>query len=220
MKNVALKPIIAAFSAFLIGVPLFVSAQVSPLCSGATDVSGTCGNGDNIIRLINPNGAANGLLAGAKEQTVCAMIYVFDDDQEMGECCGCPLSSAKLATFSVQANLTSDWAVSGGPEAGDHLNGTVAVVASAPNTIGIPFGPFGSTFVNTGGGGPAGQCLGTACCDPTNQPGYSITTTNNLLGSITHNQIVVGQVPHRPQSHNPESPKSRCSTRPLAIRPT
>src|SRR5271155_5784404 len=21
---------------------------------------------------------------------VCAMIYVFDNDQEMGECCGCP----------------------------------------------------------------------------------------------------------------------------------
>ena len=47
-------------------------------------------NGDNILRLINPNGAANGNLAGAKEQTVCAMIYVFDAHQEMGACCGCP----------------------------------------------------------------------------------------------------------------------------------
>lgn len=50
---------------------------------------------DPVIRLINPNGAANGNLAGAKEQTVCAMIYVFDDDEEMGECCGCPLSSTQ-----------------------------------------------------------------------------------------------------------------------------
>ena len=57
------------------------------------------GAGDNILRLINPNGAANGNLAGAQEQTVCAMIYVFDDDEEMGECCGCPLSSSSAEDF-------------------------------------------------------------------------------------------------------------------------
>jgi len=138
------------------------------------------GNGDNIIRLINPNGAANGNLAGAKEQTVCAMIYVFDDDEEMGECCGCPLSSTRLATFSVEFNLTSDWALTGGPEGGDHSNGSIAIVAAAPNT----------TPLTPGGGGPAQQCLGTACCDPTNTPGYSVTTASNLLGSVTHNQLV------------------------------
>src|SRR5271166_3844446 len=60
------------------------------LCNSTTADTDGCnvgGNGDNIIRLINPNGAANGNLAGAKEQQVCAMIYVFDDDEEMGECC-------------------------------------------------------------------------------------------------------------------------------------
>jgi hypothetical protein len=71
----------------------------------------TAGVGDNILRLINPNGGANGNLAGAKEQTVCAMIYVFDDDEEMGECCGCPLSSTQLATFSTYKNLTSNWGI-------------------------------------------------------------------------------------------------------------
>ena len=141
---------------------------------------------DNIIRLINPNGAANANLAGAKTQTVCAMIYVFDDDEEMGECCGCPLSSTQLATFSVENNLNSNWGLNNGSEG----NGAIAIVAAAPNTIGVPFGPFGLSFVNTGGGGPAGQCLGTACCDPTNVPGYSVTTASNLLGSITHGQEV------------------------------
>ena len=152
-----------------------------------TDGCDVGGNGDNIIRLINPNGAANGNLAGAKTQTVCAMIYVFDDDEEMGECCGCPLSSTQLATFSVEFNLTSNWGITGGPEAGDHKNGAIAIVASAPNTVGAL---IGSSIINTGGGGPAGQCLGFACCDPTNVPGYSVTTASNLLGSVTHNQQV------------------------------
>ena len=112
---------------------------------------------DNIIRLINPNGAANGNLAGAKPQPVCAMIYVFDDDQEMGECCGCPLTSTQLATFSVEKNLTSNWGLAGGTEAGKTPTAQSLVVAAAPN----------------GAGGT---------CDPTNLPGYSVTTASNLLG--------------------------------------
>jgi len=143
-----------------------VGEQVTPFDGGSVSITLT----DNIIRLINPNGGANGNLAGAKTQKVCTMIYVFDDDEEMGECCGCPLTSAQLATFSVEHNLTSDWALTNGPEGGDHANGSIAIVAAAPNTIGCH------------GGGAA--CNGG--CDPTNTPGYSVTTANNLLGSITH----------------------------------
>jgi len=156
-------------------------------CGSTTSDADGCdvgGNGDNIIRLINPNGAANGNLAGAREQPVCAMIYVFDDDEEMGECCGCPLTSAQLATFSVEANLTSNWGLQGGPENGDHSNGAIAIVATAPN---VP--------LCIGGGGNE-ACNGG--CDPTNVPGYSVTTGSNLLGSVTHNQIVAhapGTVP-------------------------
>jgi hypothetical protein len=134
---------------------------------------------DNIIRLINPNGAANGNLAGAKTQTVCAMIYVFDDDQEMGECCGCPLTSAQLATFSVLENLTSNWGLTHPPVSlvsnPDNGLGAIAIVASAPNA-------------------PACKGQSVACnggCDPTNIPGYSVTIANNLLGSITHDQEVI-----------------------------
>src|SRR5271166_3109069 len=107
-----------------------------PNSNVTTDVvCNTAALGDNILRLINPNGAANANLAGAEPQTVCAMIYVFDDDEEMGECCGCPLSSTRLATFSVEKNLTLDWALQGGPENGEHDNGAIAVVASAPNAL-------------------------------------------------------------------------------------
>ncbi len=70
------------------------------------------GNGDNILRLVNPDGSANSLLGGG-EQPVCAMIYVFDDDEEMGECCGCPLTPGQLGTFSVGASLTLKLGCSG-----------------------------------------------------------------------------------------------------------
>ena len=115
------------------------------------------------------------------------MIYVFDDDEEMGECCGCPLTSAQLATFSVESNLTSNWALRGGTEGGDHGNGAIATVAAAQN-VAVSFVPGLSN-----GQGCANDDL--ACnggCDPTNIPGYSVTTANNLLGSITHNQEGVG----------------------------
>jgi hypothetical protein len=182
---------VLAAGLFLMGVAASTSASAASLHRGSTGSSGAAVTGslpgqvlwgayqieidvgaqlivdrDNILRLINPNGAANGNLAGAREQTVCAMLYVFDSVEEMGECCGCPLTSAQLATFSVRQNLRSNWGVRG-----DFLtsDGSLAVVAASPN---------------------APLCLGqsTACnggCDPTNNPGYLVTTTNNLLGSIT-----------------------------------
>jgi len=146
------------------------------------------GNGDNIIRLINVNGGANTNLTGDRPRTVCAMIYVFDDDEEMGECSGCPLSSAQLATFSVEHNLTSDWGVAGGPEEGDHDEGAIAIISTDvnPSLIAVGSNSNGQGCLNT----QSGAC--NAGCDPTNSPGYKTTTTDNLAGSITHNQTTVG----------------------------
>jgi len=39
---------------------------------------------------------------------VCANIYVFDDIQELEECCSCPLSADKVLTLSTIADLTSN----------------------------------------------------------------------------------------------------------------
>jgi hypothetical protein len=164
----------------------YQTIQMGQLClPGSAPGPGLCNtssNADNILRLINPNGAANANLAGAKAQTVCAMIYIFDTDQEMGECCGCPLSSAQLATFSVISNLTSNWALAGASDGADDFDpanglGAIAIVAATPN----------ATPLCTGN---SGACNGG--CDPTNVPGYLVTIANNLLGSITHNQMVAG----------------------------
>jgi hypothetical protein len=142
------------------------------------------GFGDAIIRLINPNGAANTSLQGAAAQPVCAMIYVFDDDEEMLECCGCPVTSAGLDTFSVEFNLTANPVVGGEPRSTD--NGVIAVVAASLNPEILTFGsPSNGHFCTVG---QTGAC--NVGCDPTANPGYAVTTANNLLGSITHAQIV------------------------------
>jgi hypothetical protein len=88
---------------------------------GYFDVSEDTGVGDNALRLVNPT-RANGNL--------CAMIYVFDDDEEMGECCGCPLSPNKLLPLSVECDLTSNWEVAGF----DTDSGVVKIVSAVPNT--------------------------------------------------------------------------------------
>ncbi len=154
------------------------------LCSSATPAEGCNheGAGDSIIRLINPNGSANEFLSGL-ERTVCAMIYVFDDDEEMAECCGCPLSSAKIATFSVEKDLTSNWGLPGpGPEG----LGVIGIVAASQNAS-LVLGP------NSGNGLGCDTTQTQACnsgCDPTNFPGYTVLPISNLLGSITHSQVV------------------------------
>ena len=129
---------------------------------------------DGILRLINPNGSANGSVA-APPTNLCAMIYVFDDDEEMGECCGCPLSPTKLETFSIGHDLTSN---PGNSSTATLLDGVIAVVSSVPTVAEVFSG------ATNGRGCPATQ--GQACnfgCDPTSNPGYS--PSGNLFGTIT-----------------------------------
>src|SRR6202007_3117925 len=54
---------------------------------------------DATVRISNP-----GLTYG----NLCAMIYVFDADQQMTECCGCVETHNGLRTLSVRSNLTSN----------------------------------------------------------------------------------------------------------------
>jgi|SRR5579875_1204084 len=54
---------------------------------------------DATVRIDNP-----GLTYG----NLCAMIYVFDADQQLSECCGCVETHNGLRTLSVKSNLTSN----------------------------------------------------------------------------------------------------------------
>lgn len=74
---------------------------------------------DATVRIDNP-----GLTYG----NLCAMIYVFDADQQLTECCGCEESHNGLRTLSVRTNLTSN------PLTGVvSKNGVIKVVSAAVN---------------------------------------------------------------------------------------
>ena len=142
------------------------------------------GAGDNILTVVNPNGSANANVGGSAANT-CAMIYVFDADEEMGECCGCPLTPAGIETFSVTRDLTANWGIRGARGI-DNANGSIVIVAVGTNVPKVGAGPLSNGLFC-----PSSQSA--ACnsgCDPTNQPGYSVTRATNLLGSMTHNQAI------------------------------
>jgi len=74
---------------------------------------------DGTVRIDNP-----GLTYG----NLCAMIYVFDADQQLTECCGCVETHNGLRTLSVKRDLTSN------PLTGVlSTNGVIKVVSAAVN---------------------------------------------------------------------------------------
>ena len=74
---------------------------------------------DATVRIDNP-----GLTYG----NLCAMIYVFDADQQLTECCGCVETHNGLRTLSVKRDLTSN------PLTGVlSTNGVIKVVSAAVN---------------------------------------------------------------------------------------
>jgi len=112
-----------------------------PACAPATPPpappSGTLltayygGNPDSLV-LINPVGCPVGRSFDpecASETDLCAMIYVFDSQENMGECCGCRLIPSGLQTEPVSA-LTTNW---GGPST--PVFGIIDIVSAGPNIM-------------------------------------------------------------------------------------
>jgi len=86
---------------------------------------------DATVRISNP-----GLTYG----TLCAMIYVYDADQQLTECCGCPETHNGLRTLSVRGNLTPH------PLTGVvSKNGAIKIVSTAFNGACDPSSSFSPT---------------------------------------------------------------------------
>ena len=135
----------AAFAAFALMLCLvhygIASAQCSTSgnapCAGAllTSYYNTASSpqvqffADNTVELINPVGSANGAILNQPVVNACAMIYVFDTNENMGECCGCLVTPQGLLTLSVKDNLTGNWAGPGGSSAA----GTIDVISASTN---------------------------------------------------------------------------------------
>jgi hypothetical protein len=92
---------------------------------------------DATFRFINP-----GLTPG----NLCAMVYVFDRNQELNECCGCSISDSGLRSMSLILDLTANPLTGKKPTAG-----SIKVVPSNP-------GP--NSQCDAGSIIPAGEILG------------------------------------------------------------
>src|SRR5271157_3822127 len=158
------------------------SAVASRSGYGGPGVSG--GSGDNTVRIINTAGEVPYL---------CAMIYVFDDFEEMQTCCGCPVTPDGLRTLSVVNDLTFDFGVNKG-----NLNaGVIRIIPALPN-----FTPGNPNPTGTNPPGVNGPGTGTAAeaCDPTaglgNDPfhrGHPILVpaqASPLNAWITHDELM------------------------------
>ena len=96
-------------SAQITVVPLVAVSYFSRVNSVASGIDGT-------IRLANPDATS-----------LCAMVYVFDQNQELNECCGCSVSGNGMRTLSLLNDLTANTLTGKNPQAGE-----IKVVPSDP----------------------------------------------------------------------------------------
>ena len=106
--------------------------------------NGVSGAPDATVRIDNPGSpvVAPPENFPSPPQNLCAMIYVFDNDQQLTECCGCVVTPNGLRTLSVGKNLTNN------PLTGVvSNNGVINIVSALPNnspcdpTTGFDFTP-------------------------------------------------------------------------------
>jgi len=159
-------------------------------------------NQDDIVRLIDTN-----VRQQADQNPLCAMVYVYDEWQEMQECCGCPVSAGGELALSVDG-LT--WLPTGDfvhiKSAGDPsllFRGTIKIVSTNAIVTQLPPG-----LLN-------GPCAGDVAvlCDPTGElypssGAGSWTPVASLRGWTTHLQsYTTGYVTETrfEKTHEPDS---------------
>ena len=107
-------------------------AKIPPCSHGCNDVysvdyfsnANTAGAPDATVRVTNPGTHTD---RGTLDLDECAMVFVFDANQEMSECCGCFVSGNALLTLSVNKDLTAN------PLLGAKLKtGVIKIVSAEP----------------------------------------------------------------------------------------
>jgi len=87
------------------------------------------GDGDALVHIVD----VGNYEADPVDGHLCANIYVFDDDQEMQECCSCELTADSVKTISTINDLTSN------PQFSSPLGvGVIKIVTSVVNPVAGP----------------------------------------------------------------------------------
>jgi len=143
-----------------------VATSTNPSASGYGGHNSSGGVGDGLLRIVNTND-----LVPFQNGTLCAMIYVFDDVEEMQACCGCPVTPDGLRTMSVINNVTKNFGVNRG-----NLNaGVIDIISVAPNLLLSKPVPLPPQIGTLGASGWA--------CDPSGQFGPTVGGSQPALGS-------------------------------------
>ena len=118
------------------GAPTTKAQAIAPDVFQVNYYSGanTRGVADGTVRIVNP---------GTSGGTLCANIYVFSPDQQLDECCSCPITPNGLLTLSVNRDLTSN-TLTGRVR----TSGVIKIVSSACGAA--PTGPGGANPVTAG----------------------------------------------------------------------
>jgi len=157
------------------------STSASASGYGGGGISG--GVGDGLVRIVNPTH-----FDSTQKGTLCAMLYVFDDIEEMQACCGCPVTPDGLRTLSVINNATKNFGVNRG-----NLNAGVIDIVSNPIN-------FFSTNAKIPLPPQIGPVAGSAlACDPSGSYGSTVGATSVPLtpepGLVAWESHTEGMVP-------------------------
>ncbi len=163
-----------------------VASSTLPTASGYGGSGGSGGVGDALVRIINPNHEDPQQLG-----TQCAMIYVFDDIEEMQACCGCPVTPDGIRTLSVINNITSNFGVN----RGNLIAGVVDIVGTPPNMSGTKAVtvPPQITTIGLGVGGLVWSCDPSGQFGPT--VGQASTPVTPIPGLVAYQTHTEGNVP-------------------------
>jgi hypothetical protein len=136
------------------------------------------GAGTAYINITAPlEGAPTATAPYAREGELCAMIYVFNTEQSLQACCGCPLTADGLLTLNISTQVAVN-AVTGGLI----HDGSVRIISSLPNSTPAPYGDTQPAY--------AGCDSNTSvCCDPTAAAeGFALAPTPELIAWGDHIQ--------------------------------
>jgi hypothetical protein len=140
----------------------------------------------------------NGAQPAQSDGWICANVYVLTPDEQLAECCSCPLSPNSLKSL-LAVDLTSN-TLTGVNFPPSFTVKLVASVAGVPTPKGFPVSTFHTCDIHTaatvgqldGFGNPRGQPLATGLA------AWAFTTRVTVGTAATETPFTVGQLSNQP----------------------
>jgi hypothetical protein len=108
MKRLGLLLLSLVAITLLLGGSAFAQGDNSVYFVTYYSNANTPGAPDGKLRIVNDGDASTSQTEGKPNGNLWASIYVFDDSQEVQECCNCFVSADGLLSESVDSNLTAN----------------------------------------------------------------------------------------------------------------